>query len=103
MNTITRRHWLRNAVVSGMTSLLCLHASAATFGLNPGADAFVTTGPSGNLKNNNYGGPGAESVAAPNLSQGVFHSALQFGLSGAKSSFDSQYGAGQWSIQSVTL
>lgn len=103
MNTLHNCHRLRTAVLSGMTSLLCLHASAATFSLNPGADAFVTTGPSGNLKNNNYGGAGGLSVAAPNLSQGEFQSVLQFGLSGAKSSFDSQYGAGQWSIQSVTL
>jgi hypothetical protein len=28
---------------------------------------------------------------------------MQFDLSGAKSSFDSQFGAGQWSAQSVTL
>src|SRR5436190_7014118 len=86
-----------------MISLLCLNGLAATFMLNPVADAFVTTGPSGNLSNNNYGGAGALSVAAPNLSQGEFQSVLQFNLSGAKSAFDSQFGAGQWTIQSVTL
>src|SRR5438105_6099193 len=80
MNTLPSRHWLRKAVATGMTSLLCLRASATTFSLNPGADAFVTTGSSGNLKNNNYGGAGALSVAAPNLSQGEFQSVLQFGL-----------------------
>src|SRR2546423_14819172 len=91
MNTIHNRHGLRNAIISGMTSLLWLHASAATFSLNPGADAFVTTGPTGNLKNNNYGGAGAVSVAAPNLSQGEFQSVLQFGPSGAHASFDGQH------------
>src|SRR5258708_6950854 len=76
---------------------------AATFTLNPSADAFVTTGPSGNLSGNNYGGAGALSVAAPGLAQGEFQSLLQFSLAGAKSSFDSQFGAGQWSLQSLTL
>src|SRR5258705_2133501 len=89
--------------LAAMACLLCLQSEAATFSLNPGADAFVATGPSGNLKNNNYGGAGGLSVAAPNLSQGEFQSVLQFGLSGAKSSFDSQFGVCQWSIQSVTL
>ena len=75
----------------------------ATFSLNPSADAFVTTGPTGNLSISNYGGAGALSVAASGLPQGQFQSVLQFGLAGAKSSFDSQFGIGQWSIQSVTL
>jgi hypothetical protein len=80
---------------------ICSHA--ATFSLNPSLDAFVTPGASGTLSGNNYGGAGALSVAAPGLSQGEFQSLLQFNLSGAKSSFDSQFGIGQWSIQSVTL
>ena len=78
-------------------------ASSATFSVDPASDAFVTTGPSGNLSNNNYGGAGALAVAAPGLSQGEFQSLLQFNMSGAKSSFDTQFGAGQWMIQSVTL
>jgi len=81
----------------------CLQASSATFTLNPAIDALVTTGSAGNLSGNNYGGAGALSVAAPNLAQGEFQSVLQFGLAGAKSSFDAQFGAGQWTIQSVTL
>lgn len=103
MNTTYNHVGLRSVAFAAMWCVLCLSGMAATFSLNPGADAFVTTGPSGNLKNNNYGVAGALSVAAPNLSQGEFQSVLQFGLAGAKSSFDSQYGAGQWSIQSVTL
>jgi hypothetical protein len=78
-------------------------ALAASFSLNPTLDAFVTTGPSGNLAGNNYGGAGALSVAAAGLSQGEFQSVLQFNLASAKSSFDSQFGAGLWTIQSVTL
>jgi len=76
---------------------------AASSSINPSADAFVTTGPTGNLSGNNYGGAGALSVAAPGLAQGEFQSVLQFSLAGTKSSFDSQFGAGQWSIQSATL
>jgi hypothetical protein len=78
-------------------------AFSATFSLNPGADAFVTPGATGNLGNNNYGGAGAVGVSAAGLAQGEFQSVLQFGLSGAKSSFDIQFGAGQWTIQSVSL
>jgi hypothetical protein len=78
-------------------------ARAASSSLNPALDAFVTTGPSGNLANNNYGGAGALSVAAPGSAQGEFQSVLQFNLAGTRSSFDAQFGAGQWSLQSVTL
>ncbi len=78
-------------------------SAAASSSINPSADAFVTPGPTGNLSGNNYGGAGAISVAAPGLAQGEFQSVLQFSLAGAKSSFDSQFGAGQWSIQSATL
>jgi len=88
-------------------AVLVLHLAppvhAATFTLNPSADAFVTTGPTGNLTGNNYGGAGALSVAAPGLAQGEFQSVLQFDLSAARASFDTQFGAGQWTLQSVTL
>jgi hypothetical protein len=90
-----------------IATLLCAlyapDAFAATFSLNPVSDSFVTTGPSGNLSNNNYGGAGALGVAAAGLSQGEFQSLLQFNLAATKSSFDSQFGAGLWTIQSVTL
>ena len=58
-------------------------ASAASFSMNPTADAFVSTGPSGNLSGNNYGGGGAISVSAPGLPQGEFQSVLKFDSSGA--------------------
>lgn len=78
-------------------------ASAASFSSNPTADAFVTTGPSGNLSANNYGGGGALSVSASGLSQGEFQSVLKFDASAAASSFDATFGAGQWVVESVTL
>lgn len=80
-----------------------LLASAASFSATPSADAFVTTGPSGNLSGNNYGGGGAISLSAPGLPQGELQSVLKFDPSGALSSFDSAFGAGQWTLESVTL
>src|SRR5262245_43066598 len=103
MKTTHGRHWLPVVAIGLTTFLLNFWGSAATFTLNPTADAFVTSGPTGNLSTNNYGGAGALSIAAPNLPNGEFQSVLQFGLAGAKSSFDTQFGAGQWSVQSVTL
>ena len=91
------------AALCWFTALLGISGHAATFALNPSIDAFVTAGPTGNLSINNYGGAGALSIAAAGLSKGEFQSVLQFNLNGAKSSFDSQFGAGHWSIQSATL
>jgi len=98
----------RNQLGWGLSSfcflwLTTVSSQAASSSLNPSADAFVTTGPTGNLSNNNYGGAGALSIAAPNLSQGEFQSVLQFNLASVKNTFDSQFGVGQWTIQSVTL
>ncbi len=86
-----------------LLSFICNPVWAASSSVNPSADAFVTTGATANLSNNNYGGAGALSIAAPNLAQGEFQSVLQFSLSSVKSAFDSQFGVGQWTIQSVTL
>lgn len=95
-------HRIRLALASAL-GLMALQLQAATFTLNPTADAFVTTGPTGNLTLNNYGAAGALSIAAPGLARGEFQSLLQFDLSAARASFEAQFGVGQWSIQSVTL
>jgi hypothetical protein len=78
-------------------------AFGASFSTTASADAFVATGPGGNLANDNYGGAGSLSVAATGLPQGELQSVLQFNLGAAASAFDVQFGAGQWSVQSVTL
>ncbi len=83
--------------------LTALPGISASFSLNPTLDTFVTTSPTGNLANNNYGGAGAIAVSAAGSAQGEFQSLLQFNLASAKSSFDGIYGVGQWSITSVTL
>lgn len=92
-------HALLAAIYSGM---LCV-CGAATFSTNPLADVLVTTGPGGTLSANNYGAAGGLAVAASGLPKGAFQSVLQFDLAGARSSFDAQFGAGQWTVQSATL
>lgn len=95
---------MRRAVAAaGVFLLSAAQTRAASFSLNPTADAFVTTGPTGNLSNNNYGGAGSLSVTAAGLPQGEFQSVLQFDLAPAVASFNTTFGAGQWSIQSVSL
>ena len=66
-------------------------------------DALVTTGPTGNLSSDNYGGAGALGISAPGLSKGEFPSVMEFNLSGAAATFNSLYGTGLWTVQSVTL
>jgi len=100
----TRNTPRKKAIAASVLSLLLgFPVYAATYTNNPSMDAFVTTGPSGTLSGNNYGGAGALDVAAPGLAKGEFQSVLQFDLSGARASFDTQFGAGQWNIQSITL
>jgi len=42
-------------------------------------------------------------VAATGLPNGEFQSVIKFGLLGVRDSFDAQFGAGGWSLQSVSL
>jgi len=76
---------------------------AQTVTLNPTMTAPVTTGPTGNLSANNYGAAGALAISAPGLSKGTFESVLEFNLSSAASTFNSLYGTGLWTVQSVTI
>ena len=67
------------------------------------ADAFVTTGSiTDDLSGNNYGAAGAMGVSAA-LPNGTFASLLRFDLSSATSTFNSTYGTGGWSINSIAL
>lgn len=95
------REWALCGVALVFSTSLC-HASV-TINLNPTADAFVSTGPTGNLSANNFGGATNLSVAAAGLSKGQFQTYLQFDLSGTKSTLDSTLGVGTWQVQSVTL
>src|SRR5687768_12763069 len=74
----------------------------ASFTANPTMDALVTTGPNGSRANDNYGGAGSISLSAPGLEMGELQSVLQFNFAGAVSAFNAQFGAGQWSVESVS-
>jgi hypothetical protein len=67
--------------------------------LNPTQDAFVTQ----DNPTENFGAAGALAVASSNLSKGEFDSVIEFNLASAISTFNSTYGAGLWTIQSITL
>jgi hypothetical protein len=95
-------HALKIAILT-LCSLSALECWSASFTLNPSADAFVTPGSTGSLSVSNFGAAGALGISAPGSVKGEFQSVMQFNLAGAKSSFDSQFGVGQWTIQSVTL
>jgi len=87
--------WVLSAV-AGLSQI-------GSFSVQPLADAFVTTGASGNLSTSNFGAAGSLAIGASGLPQGEFQSVLRFDLSAAQNSFNSQFGVGQWMIQSVTL
>ncbi len=91
------------ALLAAIFSAALCACGQGTFSTGAIADAFVAYGPTGNLANNNYGGGGALALAAGDLPQGAFQSVLQFNLSGAVTAFNAEFGAGQWTVQSVTL
>jgi hypothetical protein len=62
-------------------------------------DAFVSV----NNSTSNYGGAGALEVSGSASANGTFESVLTFAMSTAKSSFDTQFGAGNWSVTGITL
>ena len=74
-------------------------AQAAAIGLNPVADALVSSA----NPSNNYGAAGALETSAAGLLRGEFQSVMKFDLAPAKTSLDSTFGVGQWQIQSATL
>ena len=79
-------------------------ALAATApGIIPTGDAFVD-GATAN-QNNNYGAAGALSVAAMSASpsQNEFDSLVRFNLASTDTYFNGIYGAGNWTVQSITL
>jgi len=89
-------------LIAAFATSVCL-GQTASFSVQPIADAFVTPGASGSLSSSNFGAAGSLAIAAPGLAQGEFQSVLKFDLSAAQTSFNAQFGAGQWTIQSVTL
>jgi len=78
-------------------------SAALTLTASPTEDAFVTTGVSNANADNNYGGAGALGIAGSASSKGEFQSVIRFNMASIVSSFDAEYGIGQWQIDSVTL
>lgn len=75
---------------------------------NTVADAFLASGSAGNpsganLAANNYGGAGTLAIAPASSTKGEFDSVIMFNTAAAVSSFNSTYGAGNWTISSLTL
>jgi len=92
----------RAVAVVGMgivVALWSLPVTASVITLNPTADAFVSAGNA----SSNYGAAGGLSVAASGLAKGELQSYMKFDTSSAKSAFDTTFGAGNWTVQSVTL
>lgn len=77
----------------------------ATVALNPNADAFVWSADA----TRNYGGAGslslsgAAAVNAAGVQNGQYDALMRFSLGSAVSSFDTTFGAGNWSLCGVTL
>jgi hypothetical protein len=92
-----------SAIVCGLFAAGVCLGQGASFSSQPIADAFVTPGANGSLSSSNFGSAGALAVSASGLPQGEFQSVLKFDLSGAQNSFNTQFGAGNWAVQSVTL
>ncbi len=93
--------WRAGIVVAGIVSMAASLKAAVSSSVAI-ADAFVARGSDGSLADNNYGGDGVLSVAG-GFPNGEFQSVLKFDLAPAVASFDSTFGAGQWSIESVSL
>lgn len=75
-------------------------AASLTVNLTPPtADALVDS----SSANSNFGGAGALEVSGSASSTGTFESVLKFATSAAKASFDTQFGAGNWSVTGISL
>jgi len=92
-------------------ALLCLGSIATaqvTYTGTDYADAFLATGspdnPEGtNLTGLNFGGAGTLVVAPAASVKGEFQSVMKFNLSNAVAMFNTNYGAGNWTITNISL
>lgn len=75
--------------------------AATSVVLMPDQDAFL----SASNATKNYGAAGALSIAGASASggKGEMQTLMRFDLSAAKSAFDAAYGAGTWTVQSLSL
>ncbi len=87
--------------IAAAASALCPRAAcaAAAPGINPTADTFVSSANPAN----NYGAAGALAVSASATGKGELDTFIRFNLATTKTYFDGIYGAGNWTVQSITL
>ena len=91
--------------------LLCLGSIAGAQVIYSGttsADAFLATGSPGNpegvdLTGLNFGGAGVLVVAPATSAKGEFQSVIRFNLTNAVGLFNTNYGAGNWTITGISL
>lgn len=74
-----------------------------SFSSQPIADAFVTPGATGSLSSSNFGAAGSLAIAASSLPEGQFQTLIKYDLSSELNALNTEFGAGQWTVQSVTL
>lgn len=97
------------AVCGGIIALPFAGQADTSFTINnTTADAFMASGSAGNphgsdLSSLNFGGAGTLAIAPASSPNGEFDSVIRFNTAAAVSQFNSTYGAGHWSITSVTL
>jgi hypothetical protein len=93
----------------GAATVFLQQQDTPTTGYLGTVDAFVTSTSSANASpTRNYGAAGSLAISAPTSAapantKGEFQSMLQFDLALAKSTFDTQFGLGGWTVTSVQL
>ncbi len=101
----------RRRTIVFAVGLLCLGSIAkaqVTYSGTSSADAFLATGSPGNpagadLTGLNFGGAGTLVVAPAASVKGEFQSVLKFNLANAVGLFNTNYGAGNWTITGISL
>jgi hypothetical protein len=97
--------------IPALAALLCLGGAAGAQVTNSSttiADAFLATG-SPNYENGadltglNFGGAGTLAVAPASAAKGEFQSVIRFNLANAAAMFDTNYGAGNWTVTGISL
>ena len=91
----------RVLLITWLSASLC--CAATTLSTTPTQDTTIATGVSNAFINYNYGGAGAFSVSGTGAGKGAADGVLSFNVSSITSGFNTQYGAGNWTINSVVL
>ena len=93
------KHLLHAALI-GVAIFSAPAARATTHSQQVGADTFVSSG----QPNSNFGGLGAMEIAAPTAAQPRTEmTLLRFDTAALQAAFDSDYGAGNWEVTSISL